>query len=1265
MAVVTHPAKLRHLRGRLYQERVRTPNRSSRLAAAVAALALWACQENNPSAKALVGPGDASAPPTSPAADAGEACVAGAVCDDGDPCTEDDRCADDGRCVGAARDCDDGDPCTMDACDLSSGECRHAPAPRMDDEGAPGSAACEDGRDQDCDGRTDLDDPDCRVCTTGAECPPGDACTAVRCEAGRCVATQQPDGGACDDGDQCTRSDVCRRGVCVGDERVVCDDLSVEAACSKAACNPGTGQCEAVPQPDGQACDDGDACTRDDDCRSGRCGGAPVDCRMLDGACVVGVCDAGSGGCRAVSRADETPCGGDACLAAGACAAGVCTGAATDCSMLDGPCRVGRCDPETGGCDVAAAPDGTGCDDGDACTVSDACVEGQCAGRRRACDDLGGPCTTSRCDPAQGVCIVEPVPDGSGCDDGVACTEGDRCEGGLCLGVARACAGGVDAACFVGRCDEALGACALVPAAAGKPCDDGDRCTLVDACDGVEGLCTGTRRDCDDGDACTEDTCADASGACVHVPRLRAEAEGPPGGAECGNGVDDDCDGRADADDPDCRACSVEAECQTDDGDCRTYACEDGRCVGNAVARNGLACDDGNGCTQGDLCNDGACRGRALDCAALDGPCGRGLCDPALGRCVPETLGDGAACEDGDACTVDDVCAAGVCGGGRRDCSAFDGECLVGRCDPGTGACRPEPRAEGAPCADGDPCTVRDVCAGGVCGGEAALCEAPQNPCEVSVCDPASGACGTRNVEDGVACDDGDPCTVETACSAGACVGRPRDCGALDSACTQGVCDAETGDCRPRPRVDGTPCDDGRICSDADVCQGGLCLGAEVDCSALDTDCLAGVCDPSDGRCVTAPVLEGTRCDDAQACTVNDRCLDGVCGGSAVDCAALDSSCTVGACDPATGACVQSPRNEGGACDDGQACTNGDSCEGGRCAGAGLDCRDLDGPCVVGQCDAAGECVSVPVADGAPCDAQDLCAARATCEAGACVVEPRDCGALDATCEVGVCDGRTGACVSEDAEDGAPCDDEDPCTVEDSCTDGACTAVPRDCSAFDGPCTVGVCDPASGGCFAAVKADGLACDSGDPCRVAEACLGGVCLGSARDCSGVPGQSACRVGVCNPNSGACELGNSDDGTACDDGLYCTTNDVCGAGVCGGRARDCNPAGEPCRAGVCNEGSDRCDVGNVRDGTACEDGQYCTTGDRCVFGICRPRADRNCDDGNSGCREGYCDEGNDRCDQRNASNGKLCLDGNLCTFRDSCQNGVCNPGRNVCP
>jgi hypothetical protein len=87
--------------------------------------------------------------------------------------------------------------------------------------------------------------------------------------------------------------------------------------------------------------------------------------------------------------------------------------------------------------------------------------------------------------------------------------------------------------------------------------------------------------------------------------------------------------------------------------------------------------------------------------------------------------------------------------------------------------------------------------------------------------------------------------------------------------------------------------------------------------------------------------------------------------------------------------------------------------------------------------------------------------------------------------------------------------------------------------------------------------------------------------------------------------------------------------------------------------------------VRDGTACEDGQYCTTGDRCVFGICRPRADRNCDDGNSGCREGYCDEGNDRCDQRNASNGKLCLDGNLCTLRDSCQNGVCNPGRNVCP
>lgn len=54
-------------------------------------------------------------------------------------------------------------------------------------------------------------------------------------------------------------------------------------------------------------------------------------------------------------------------------------------------------------------------------------------------------------------------------------------------------------------------ACALP--AEGAACDDGDGCTVNDACDGL-GACGAAPRDCDDHDACTADRCD--QGACQH-----------------------------------------------------------------------------------------------------------------------------------------------------------------------------------------------------------------------------------------------------------------------------------------------------------------------------------------------------------------------------------------------------------------------------------------------------------------------------------------------------------------------------------------------------------------------------------------------------------------------------------------------------------------------------------------------------------------------------------------------------------------------------
>jgi hypothetical protein len=50
--------------------------------------------------------------------------------------------------------------------------------------------------------------------------------------------------------------------------------------------------------------------------------------------------------------------------------------------------------------------------------------------------------------------------------------------------------------------------------------------------------------------------------------------------------------------------------------------------------------------------------------------------------------------------------------------------------------------------------------------------------------------------------------------------------------------------------------------------------------------------------------------------------------------------------------------------------------------------------------------------------------------------------------------------------------------------------------------------------------------------------------------------------------------SKDGTKCDDGLYCTVNDVCKGGQCGGDPNTCAPPGDVCLIGTCDEGQKKC-------------------------------------------------------------------------------------------
>ncbi|NOX58989.1 MAG: hypothetical protein GXP29_09055 [Planctomycetes bacterium] len=75
----------------------------------------------------------------------------------------------------------------------------------------------------------------------------------------------------------------------------------------------------------------------------------------------------------------------------------------------------------------------------------------------------------------------------------------------------------------------------------------------------------------------------------------------------------------------------------------------------------------------------------------------------------------------------------------------------------------------------------------------------------------------------------------------------------------------------------------------------------------LDEGCMVGVCNQVDGMCELAPGNEGVACDDLSLCTDNDVCVGGVCAGAPTDCSSLDTPCSFATCDLGTGLCVAPP----------------------------------------------------------------------------------------------------------------------------------------------------------------------------------------------------------------------------------------------------------------------------------------------------------------------------------------------------------------------
>ncbi len=483
---------------------------------------------------------------------------------------------------------------------------------------------------------------------------------------------------------------------------------------------------------------------------------------------------------------------------------------------------------------------------------------------------------------------------------------------------------------------------------------------------------------------------------------------------------------------------TVDAGEQCDPGSSGVSACCTASC---SFVTNGTSCSDGNACTKTDSCQAGVCVGSSpVTCAAADACHTVGVCNTSTGVCSNPVATDGTSCNDSNACTQTDKCAAGVCTGSNPvTCTASDQCHSAGTCDTTSGTCSNPAKTDGTTCNDGNACTQTDKCAAGVCtGSNAVICTASDQCHSAGTCNTSTGACSNPTKTDGATCNDGNACTQTDKCAAGVCTGSNAvTCTASDQCHSAGSCDATTGTCSNPPKTDGTACNDGNACTQTDQCSAGTCVGANsVTCTASDQCHSAGSCDTTTGTCSNPPKTDGTACNDGNACTQTDKCASGVCTGSnAVLCAPLDQCHSAGSCDATTGICSNPTKTDGTSCNDGNACTQTDKCASGVCTGSNaVLCAPPDQCHSVGACDpSSGMCSNPPAADGTACNDGNACTQTDQCNAGVCQGQnPVTCSAGDCLI-AGACEASNGTCSSTVAPDGTPCS-------IGTCSSGQCVA---------------------------------------------------------------------------------------------------------------------------------------------------------------------------------------------------------------------------------
>ena len=902
----------------------------------------------------------------------------GATCQDGDECTADDACLD-GLCIGgplttecqgncgdgACTGVETGESCAVDCGPCGDGVCGfHENGPGGGNCPQDCLAACGDGE---CAGGETAEFCllDCGGCGDGlcsldetseeclGDCPPecgddlcepgenGDTCPAdcmSPCGDGLCGWGENPYGCPQD----CS---YCGDGICSASE----DDLSCAQDCASAC---GNSLCESAESP--ESC--------------------PVDC----GSCGDGTCGFGESGESCVSDCQEG-CGNGLCQAAigegaSTCPADCILDADNDgfddwtdnCPAIYNPQQDDtNADGEGDICDQDDDGDGEG--DASDCAPLDDEVNHQhdeiCDAKDNDCDEdideeMGSvTCGLGACEVTQESC-VEGVP--QECVPTAGAPE-------LCDGEDNNCDGLVDEpwpdlglSCQVGA-----GLCL----AEGTNVCDGT--TMV--CDAVPGetqdeVCDGLDNDCDDavdeeldGQNCTIEneygtcvgafSCVDAAGECIGQVPSEEICDGADNNcdgttdesfldtdndllADC---VDDDDDGDGDPDGTDCAILDphvghgLDELCDDKDNNCNDESDELWPELGEPCSVGIGECEnEGTTICLGPVetgCSAQEGQGSAELCDDLDNDCDGNVDEdwPELGS--PCISGKGECAAEGTyVCSAGQMVCDGVAGQGEAEtCDGLDNDC-DGEIDNGL---------------NGQPCPIQNefgTCTGASkCANSMVTCVG--FPAQEEVCDAFDNDCdGEVDEDDDVLCDDELPCTADS-------------------------CNADFGFCEHIAYLaNGEPCNaDSDGCTAADSCLGGACVpGGAADCSGVTDQCVGANCistGPDTYDCQTYNIPEETPCDDGDACTEPDICVDGLCSAWGLETYCNDDSiCTIDDCDFAVG-CTYQAFNEGAPCGDGlenHTCQNGECLCNASCLGKECDDDGCGGSC--GTCSVGEQC---------------------------------------------------------------------------------------------------------------------------------------------------------------------------------------------------------------------------------------------------------------------------------------------------------------------